>query len=194
MDLPKFGIPRVLLFLPLLLSVSGLAHAQLTLSPELITPENGAEGLPTTVPFEWEQVLLTDTYHFQLAVDEDFDELIADLDDLSDTTASLDDLDFETTYFWRVRGINVSGPGDWSETWSFTTEEEPVDSIPPPEALNPENGEEDIRADTVRIEWTRIDEAASTYDFQLATDTEHHRVIFWIIILLLSGIYPTLCY
>ena len=40
---------------------------------------------------------------------------------LTDTSVVLSGLSNSTTYYWRVRAINVGGISGWSEVWSFTT-------------------------------------------------------------------------
>jgi len=40
-------------------------------------------------------------------------------------------LDYNTTYYWRVRGIGASTETDWSPVTGFTTMAEPVAPAPP---------------------------------------------------------------
>ena len=90
--------------------------------PVLLTPENEAIDIPIIETFSWEPVQGADSYELQVSTDDAFTNLIVDETGLVET--SFDDTlpSGETTYFWRVNASNGSGTGDWSETWSFTTE------------------------------------------------------------------------
>jgi hypothetical protein len=44
-----------------------------------------------------------------------------DITSLTATSQIFNALDNSTTYYWRVRGRNPYGDGDWSEVWKFTT-------------------------------------------------------------------------
>ncbi|MFP4367601.1 MAG: T9SS type A sorting domain-containing protein, partial [Bacteroidales bacterium] len=42
---------------------------------------------------------------------------------IQDTTYTISSLTGESTYYWWVRAHNNTGTGEWSEIWSFTTED-----------------------------------------------------------------------
>lgn len=57
----------------------------------------------------------------QLANDPFFFDLVGTFQ-ITETTLNItNQLESETTYYWRVRSIADCGPGEWSEGWSFTT-------------------------------------------------------------------------
>jgi hypothetical protein len=89
--------------------------------------ETGVDYLKTTL--EWTFVPNTDV---GLSSDAGYELLISTSEDFSDTTfyyqkvydeARFFDrlLDFNTTYYWKVRGWNEAGFGPWSDAFSFTT-------------------------------------------------------------------------
>jgi hypothetical protein len=55
-------------------------------------------------------------------VSESAGEVVA-MEEVYDTTYTPpQELKGETTYHWRVRAVKDGEPGDWSDTWEFTTE------------------------------------------------------------------------
>jgi hypothetical protein len=61
-------------------------------------------------------------YQLQISEHADFSSLIINESTIADNTFSMTfELNPLTTYYWRVRGLNDAGSGDWSPAWSFTT-------------------------------------------------------------------------
>ena len=89
----------------------------------LIAPPNTASDLDQTVDLVWNAAPNADSYTVQVSPTGAFagEETITSA---TDTTMSLSDLKDGAEYFWRVKGTNNSGDGDWSETWSFKTKKE----------------------------------------------------------------------
>lgn len=90
--------------------------------PMLIFPENGLSSVSTEPVFTWQSTPATLYYHFQLSLDEDFTNIINDSDSLSNNSLEVAGLQYNTTYYWRVRASNPTGEGEWSTVWPFTTE------------------------------------------------------------------------
>lgn len=86
----------------------------------LTAPEDKAHDQPSTVTFIWEAMSNVDTYHLQISTDENFNALIYDADDHTETSEALGPLAYSTMHYWRVRGINAAGEGPWSETYTLT--------------------------------------------------------------------------
>jgi hypothetical protein len=97
-------------------------------APLLVSPADGATALPYPVVLLWNTVAPPVT-HYEIEGSEDnFATTLGEPVDVgSDTTFSLgtDAVDYATTLYWRVRGVNSSGPGEWSAVWSFTTIDAP---------------------------------------------------------------------
>ncbi|MBN1926799.1 MAG: gliding motility-associated C-terminal domain-containing protein [Prolixibacteraceae bacterium] len=91
-------------------------------SPVLISPENNAENRPLSLQFNWEVTPNAENYTIQISIDPGFENIVHSQSNISSTSYSFENCDEETTYYWRVQATNVAGSGEWSETWSFSTE------------------------------------------------------------------------
>lgn len=92
---------------------------QMPALPEMVYPENGAET-ELEIRFAWNEAAFTEAYAFQLATSENFEVLIVD-SIVVQNFIDLGQLQEETTYYWRIKGLNASGESEWAEPWSFTT-------------------------------------------------------------------------
>ena len=104
----------------LLLSVEVLTD--ITAQPTLVTPVDGAVDASLAPSLSWDNISGASTYVVQITTDPTFSEVL-----FEDTVASTP-LDSSrtlaplTTYYWRVRGLNICGlGGDYSGAFSFTT-------------------------------------------------------------------------
>ena len=91
--------------------------------PQLVSPEDGTDNHEGSIVLQWEEADRADSYHIQLSDDEDFDELIINEKQLGESGYEAGELDNASTYFWRVKAVNDGGESEWSETFSFTTDE-----------------------------------------------------------------------
>lgn len=90
--------------------------------PMLVSPAHNSIDQDTSVTFSWISDSLANTFTIQLSESEDFSPVLSEKN-TSDTSAAFGNLDFLTTYFWRVKASNSGGDSDWSDTLSFTTKE-----------------------------------------------------------------------
>jgi len=96
----------------------------------LLSPENEASDVSISPELSWQELQNADTYTLQVSTGSDFSSTVVDQQGIDAASYQVTDLELNTTYFWRVRGVNEAGPGEWSEVWSFTTGE-----LSPPGAL-----------------------------------------------------------
>lgn len=90
-------------------------------APGLMLPADMEMDVATAPTFAWED-LTNSTFAFEIATDAGFTDIIESAMDLNTNEFQLNDLlDVTQTYFWRVRGTNICGEGDWSTARSFTT-------------------------------------------------------------------------
>lgn len=133
----------------------------------LKSPENQTEDVPVSVTFSWNAEDGFTEYQFQLADNNSFSNPISD-ESMSNSSLKVDDLDEETTYYWRARIIHDDKKGAWSEIWSFTTEAGEIE-IPRVSLVSPDNGAEDLPTE-VEFSWEKAD-GFDNYRFQLADNS-----------------------
>ncbi len=102
-------------------------------APILILPDDGQTEVDTAVTFLWHHSARADSFLIEVAVDDTFSTLLH-TQTVADTTTSLPNFDYLTTYHWRVKAKNLSGSSDWSRKNSFRTREKPNY---PPVIVNP---------------------------------------------------------
>ena len=105
--------------------------------PKLIFPPNDTTNMPLYITFKWEPVDGAEYYEFILSENPVFDQNIVYRNEMI-TTPQIDvfDLNFQTTYYWRVRGRTAQGNGNWSETWKFQTQSQPGSTEEPLYKIN----------------------------------------------------------
>jgi hypothetical protein len=134
-------------------------------APALLQPVDGAGDQALSLQFLWGTVTGTQTYEIQIDNNSDFASALLEQDALGDTSLVFADLEATTTYLWRVRGHNASGPGEWSPVWTFTTAAPALrPAVPVPQT--PVDGTE-IATLTPALTWFKV-EGAQTYRLQVA--------------------------
>lgn len=89
--------------------------------PAPTAPVDAADEQPHSLNFLWDVVDNADSYQLQVSVDEDFSTTFYDESDLTDSTQVVEDLSFDTQYYWRVSAANEEGSSDFSDVFTFTT-------------------------------------------------------------------------
>jgi hypothetical protein len=109
-----------------------------------VSPSPSATSVPIQPAFAWQPADGATGYEFVLARDSGFTDVVVALtgaDALPITVWGCDrDLDYSTTYFWKVRAISATSYSVWG-TSVFTTEAAPSAPLPPqspPPPLAPE--------------------------------------------------------
>jgi hypothetical protein len=176
----------------LLLIVSagaGMVSAnQLPPAPTLISPANGATGVPSSPTLEWEAVPGATSYHLQIIELSAFwgFPVLEIVDHWSVPTnsyqpghlPSLNQYAEPGSYQWRVRARTSPGVlGPWSETWSFSIAPDPIQ---PPNLKAPADGAVN-QPTTITLEWWMASTGWSpitvTYHMQVATDAEFTSLV-----------------
>jgi uncharacterized protein (TIGR02145 family) len=92
----------------------------------LSSPSDDASDVVLQPTLSWSSSARSTEYDVQVSTD-GFSSYVVDIS-TTNTSYSLDfDLEYATTYSWRVRGTNNGGKGDWSSVWDFTTEDKVID-------------------------------------------------------------------
>ena len=89
--------------------------------PQVVQPITNDLLDPVENSFIWTNAARASSYHFQVSTDVDFAELVVDSLNLTSQKTGNIALAGETTYFWRVRGVNKAGGGEWSSIQEFST-------------------------------------------------------------------------
>jgi hypothetical protein len=141
-------------------------------TPELGGPEDGGAGLPTSVVLTWDSSVRANTYNVQVDDDSAFTSPLIDSTGLEQTSLPVDDLQHQTTYYWRVQALGDAGASAWSEIWEFTTEAAPVVLEPPPTPVRVAPADQEIVPElSLTLSWDSTEGAAS-YHLQVATDAD----------------------
>ncbi|MGA2159096.1 MAG: hypothetical protein WB588_12200 [Dehalococcoidia bacterium] len=108
---------------------------------QLLSPNNGGSGVPVhPVQFSWSPWFNATKYQFDLAQDPEFKQMVISTTTTTTAYGYSGSLDYSTSYFWRVKAVEISGqniPSDWSATFSFQTEVAPAPAIPVQEPAVP---------------------------------------------------------
>ena len=131
----------------------------------LVSPVDGAVGVPVDVQLGWLTAAGASVYHVELAVSASFSALL--FEDTTSVTNSrqLSGLQNSATYYWRIHGRNAAGDGPYSPIWSFST------IIAVPSAANllaPANNSTD-NSNTPTVSWAPI-ATATAYCLQVSQD------------------------
>ena len=92
------------------------------LSMTLTSPTNGAIGQRLSVLLTWEAAASSEEYALEIATDSEFTQIVDSVSGLSATQYQTTLLSPDTIYFWRVRGGNLCGYGEYSATAHFSTQ------------------------------------------------------------------------
>lgn len=87
----------------------------------LITPQNGSTIYHTHVLFEWKQIPEATSYEIQIAEDLDFSTVVEQSQDSSLVLIQKEHIEWDHTYYWRIRPLYNTVVGLWSNPFSFST-------------------------------------------------------------------------
>ena len=89
----------------------------------LIAPEDGSVLNRIHVLFEWGQVPGALSYDLQISEDINFTSLASEITDFSLAYIEKNYLNWETSYYWRIRANFSNHSSDWLTPYLFTTSE-----------------------------------------------------------------------
>ncbi|MBA7659974.1 hypothetical protein ES703_67973 [subsurface metagenome] len=114
-------------------------------APEPYSPEAGVSGVPLKPIFQWSAIAGADSYELLVSTDVSFiHPIIIKIGAYAlPATAWQSDisLDYDATYYWKVRASSSSGYSAWSAVSAFTTKSSPAIEPSPPE-LTPSSSSE----------------------------------------------------
>ncbi len=111
---------------------TSLETTAIALKPE--SPIPGASEVPVKPLFQWTAIAGASAYELLVATDADFSSpaIVRTVEYALPTNAWQCDvsLDYDTTYYWKVRATSASTRSTWSAAGVFTTESPPEDTEP----------------------------------------------------------------
>lgn len=90
--------------------------------PVLISPANGSADVDSELVLTWNDDPNASGYQVQISESSDFSVLLTD-DPVMSNSFLVQNLEYNTQYFWRVKSINECGESNFSPSFTFTTME-----------------------------------------------------------------------
>jgi uncharacterized protein (UPF0248 family) len=132
----------------------------------LSSPSNGAADQPTTLTFTWKPDSEAENYQIKIDENNNFSNSTIDKN-ITESSIDVNGLEYETTYYWKVRAMAGDNIGKWSKTWSFTTEPIEEDDeyldLPAVTLSSPKNG-------------ATVEPINPTFNWQQIDDAEHYQI------------------
>jgi len=140
--------------------------------PQLFYPTNNENYVSTTPILRWIESENTSYYELQISEKPDFSPYTFYYTSIYNNQQIISDLKDNTKYYWKVRGVNIGGTGNWSEVWTFTT----ISKKPYiPNLIFPENLS--IISNTqISFKWNKVINA-NYYSFALSKDQSFSKKI-----------------
>jgi hypothetical protein len=145
-------------------------------APEVTSPANNAVDVGSDLRLIWNADNIFTNYAVQISTDEEFSSLFLNLTNVDATSYNVDNLNNGTTYYWRIRGHNATGPSKWSEVRRFSTEDANEPLVPSKPSLDsPQNGYTGT-SDTILLEWSAANNA-EWYSVQVSTQSNFSTIV-----------------
>lgn len=90
------------------------------IKPTLASPANNATEIPVSETLVWRKATYAKQYRINVSTSDSFSSPVINKL-VSDTALVPAGLNYTTSFFWRVKAINIADSSDWSDTWKFTT-------------------------------------------------------------------------
>jgi len=137
-------------------------------TPLLQEPQNDFITRRLQQDLSWQPVQDAEHYRLQVAGDFRFEHIFFEDSLLLETQISIDNLELETTYYWRVKAKNILGASPWSDSRRFSTPDRG------PLLSSPANAQQQVSVPAVFI-WQEK-ENAQKYWLQIAYDADFSQL------------------
>jgi hypothetical protein len=158
---------------PITGSVVDLGNLAITMPgpqpPQLSTPGNGALNQNTATTLSWNASANAASYGLQISTGNAFSTYTYNQNGFSAPGQGITGLHSSTLYYWRVNAANKYGTSAWSDTWSFTTRNNPPSTPTDPYPANNATGMQP----SFQPHWTSsdFDGDTVTYDLYFGTNS-----------------------
>ncbi len=139
-------------------------------APVLTAPLDMAIDQELALTFTWEAVYGANKYQIQISRDNTFATIDINTEVMTTTYDLTAGLRFKNKYFWRVKSFKDTQESEWSESFSFTTQDIVIPTL---------NAPMDATINQVvlpKMQWSEILGSAS-YNVQVATDAAFTNVV-----------------
>ncbi|MCX7736129.1 MAG: aryl-sulfate sulfotransferase [Candidatus Kapabacteria bacterium] len=127
--------------------------------PTIKSPANNSQNVSLSPIIKWQAGSQFEKYRIQIALDQNFNEILIDSSNISTTEYRARSLKNFTTYYYRLQKYSFNCHSEWTETQSFTT------TIATPEQIFPKNLSKNEPLDGV-MEWIAVP-GAEKYKIQI---------------------------
>ncbi len=136
----------------------------------LSSPSDEAGDQPSNLTLEWNTVSGAENYRIMVDESNAFNNSIID-ETVTEASFEASGLEPGTTYYWGVRAQNGDDIGEWSQTWSLTTE---ISNIAQPDLSSPSNGATN-QSTSLTLSWQNV-QSVNEYQVQLATNSSFSNI------------------
>jgi surface protein len=138
-------------------------------APELSSPADQTSDVSRSPTLSWEAYTDATHYTLQIRISGDLDPIHQESNitgtSLDIAAAMEEQLQYETTYLWRVMAHSADGDSPWSEEWTFETELPALDA---PQLVSPADEAVDVSV-TPTLTWNAVPDA-DEYTVWLSAD------------------------
>ncbi|MEO8446913.1 MAG: T9SS type A sorting domain-containing protein [bacterium] len=127
----------------------------------LIQPADSISGVYLPVTFIWNKILSAATYTLQLSQDSMMNNFVLSDSLLTDTVRTVNALNYNTKYFWRVKVTDTAGLPSHSEIRRFTTRE--ILASPPDNSI--------LSIGPVDFRWEKLFSGDTRYTIKISSDS-----------------------
>ena len=139
--------------------------------PNLLSPADDSKGINVNVEFVWSQAIEIDVYDIQIAEDESFESTVFDTSNVKALSIYSTNLEYDKTYYWRVRSRIDDLISEWSHIFKFRTGYSPVVLLTP--------ADESVNVKIMTDFGWEQHESQNIYEFEVAEDVDFgSNVIF----------------
>ncbi|PKL84425.1 MAG: hypothetical protein CVV22_13065 [Ignavibacteriae bacterium HGW-Ignavibacteriae-1] len=132
--------------------------------PTLSSPANNAINVEVNPVLYWNSVANATEYTLQYSINNDLTDSVSII--TSNSSININSLNYETSYFWRVKAANSDTASEWSEIWSFTTGSMALDA---PALSSPTDNSQNVSRSPT-LSWNSVN-GATSYNLQYSTSS-----------------------
>ncbi|MFC4875101.1 LamG-like jellyroll fold domain-containing protein, partial [Negadavirga shengliensis] len=144
--------------------------------PNLINPANASTNVSITPLLQWAAASAANSYQVQVSTVQNFSSFVFSQSNITALEVAASGLSYNTTYYWRVRGINAIGEGNWSTVRNFTTQTEPVTIPPAPSLVSPSNNAMGVVLPPT-LSWNAVT-GATSYHLQVSANSDFSGPVY----------------